>query len=62
MGGDHDAFAELAGARDLAGWRELPAFAGLSWHDLPATGAALHVPGAVHSLPDQACWNGLYSC
>ncbi|HEX4965259.1 MAG TPA: molybdopterin-dependent oxidoreductase [Thermoanaerobaculia bacterium] len=28
----------------LAG--ELPAFAGLSWHRLPATGAALHVPGA----------------
>ena len=36
----------------LAG--ELPAFAGLSWHDLPATGAALHVPGALHRLPDQA--------
>jgi NADH-quinone oxidoreductase subunit G len=36
----------------LAG--ELPAFAGLNWHDLPATGAALNVPGAVHRLPDQA--------
>jgi NADH-quinone oxidoreductase subunit G len=36
----------------LAG--ELPAFAGLSWHDLPATGAALNVPGARHRLTDQA--------
>ncbi len=25
---------------------ELPAFAGLNWHDLPATGATLNVPGA----------------
>jgi NADH-quinone oxidoreductase subunit G len=36
----------------LAG--ELPAFAGLNWHDLPATGAALNVPGALHRLSDQA--------
>jgi NADH-quinone oxidoreductase subunit G len=36
----------------LAG--EIPAFAGLHWHDLPATGAALDVPGAAHHLPDQA--------
>ncbi len=32
------AFDRLAGSH--------PAFAGLSWHDLPATGAALKVPGA----------------
>ncbi|MEA2562485.1 MAG: NADH-quinone oxidoreductase subunit [Acidobacteriota bacterium] len=25
---------------------EVPAFAGLTWHTLPATGSALHVPGA----------------
>jgi NADH-quinone oxidoreductase subunit G len=31
----------------LAG--ELPAFAGLTWHELPATGAPLNVPG-VHTL------------
>lgn len=36
----------------LAG--ELPAFAGLNWHDLPATGAALAVPGAAHHLSDPA--------
>jgi NADH-quinone oxidoreductase subunit G len=36
----------------LAG--EIPAFAGLHWHDLPATGAALNVPGAAHHLSDQA--------
>jgi NADH-quinone oxidoreductase subunit G len=36
----------------LAG--ELPAFAGLSWHDLPATGATLNVSGAPHRLSDQA--------
>ena len=36
----------------LAG--ELPAFAGLSWHDLPATGAPLNVPGALDRLSDQA--------
>ncbi|HEX4498709.1 MAG TPA: 2Fe-2S iron-sulfur cluster-binding protein [Thermoanaerobaculia bacterium] len=36
----------------LAG--ELPAFAGLNWHDLPATGATLNVPGAPHRLSDQA--------
>jgi len=33
---------------------ELPAFAGLNWHDLPATGAALSVAGASHRLSDQA--------
>jgi NADH-quinone oxidoreductase subunit G len=36
----------------LAG--EIPAFAGLHWHGLPATGAALNVPGAAHHLSDQA--------
>ena len=36
----------------LAG--ELPAFAGLHWHDLPATGATLNVPGAPHRLSDAA--------
>ena len=36
----------------LAG--ELPAFAGLNWHDLPATGATLNVPGAPHRLSDLA--------
>ena len=36
----------------LAG--ELPAFAGLHWHDLPATGAALSVEGAPHRLSDQS--------
>jgi NADH-quinone oxidoreductase subunit G len=36
----------------LAG--ELPAFAGLHWHGLPATGAALNVPGATHKISDQA--------
>jgi NADH-quinone oxidoreductase subunit G len=36
----------------LAG--ELPAFAGLNWHDLPATGATLNVPGAPHRLSTQA--------
>ena len=40
------AFDKLAG--------ELPAFAGLRWHDLPATGAALNVPGAAHRIPDPA--------
>ena len=33
---------------------ELPAFAGLSWQRLPATGAALHVPGAHPKVSDQA--------
>ena len=33
---------------------ELPAFAGLSWRRLPATGAALHVPEAQPKLSDQA--------
>jgi NADH-quinone oxidoreductase subunit G len=33
---------------------ELPAFAGLHWHDLPATGATLAVAGAPHRLSDQA--------
>ncbi|MFL6193725.1 MAG: molybdopterin-dependent oxidoreductase, partial [Thermoanaerobaculia bacterium] len=33
---------------------ELPAFAGLNWHDLPATGAALNVPGAAHRISDAA--------
>jgi NADH-quinone oxidoreductase subunit G len=33
---------------------ELPAFAGLSWHDLPATGATLHVPEAQSRIPDPA--------
>ncbi len=33
---------------------EVPAFAGLSWHGLPATGAALHVPEAEPHLPDEA--------
>jgi NADH-quinone oxidoreductase subunit G len=34
---------------------ELPAFAGLSWRRLPATGASLHVPDAAHpKLSDQA--------
>jgi NADH-quinone oxidoreductase subunit G len=36
----------------LAG--ELPAFAGLSWRRLPATGASLHVPEAHPKLSDQA--------
>jgi NADH-quinone oxidoreductase subunit G len=36
----------------LAG--EIPAFSGLHWHDLPATGAALNVSGAAHHLSDQA--------
>jgi NADH-quinone oxidoreductase subunit G len=37
----------------LAG--ELPAFAGLTWRRLPATGASLHVPDAPHpKLSDQA--------
>ncbi|MFY9822862.1 MAG: molybdopterin-dependent oxidoreductase [Thermoanaerobaculia bacterium] len=36
----------------LAG--ELPAFAGLSWRRLPATGASLHVPDAHPKLSDQA--------
>jgi NADH-quinone oxidoreductase subunit G len=36
----------------LAG--KLPAFAGLHWHDLPATGATLAVAGAPHRLSDQA--------
>jgi predicted molibdopterin-dependent oxidoreductase YjgC len=29
---------------------ELPAFAGLNWHDLPATGATLNVPGAAPAV------------
>ena len=33
---------------------ELPAFTGLSWRRLPATGAALHVPEATPKLSDQA--------
>jgi NADH dehydrogenase/NADH:ubiquinone oxidoreductase subunit G len=33
---------------------ELPAFAGLSWHGVPATGAALHVPEAHPRLADAA--------
>jgi NADH-quinone oxidoreductase subunit G len=33
---------------------EVPAFAGLSWHHLPATGAALHVAKAAPHLPDEA--------
>jgi len=33
---------------------ELPAFAGLTWHGLPATGAALHVPEAHPRLSDAA--------
>ncbi|HEY9421080.1 MAG TPA: molybdopterin-dependent oxidoreductase [Thermoanaerobaculia bacterium] len=33
---------------------ELPAFAGLNWHDLPATGATLNVPGTHSRLGDQA--------
>jgi len=33
---------------------EVPAFAGLSWHGLPATGAELHVPGAHAGMSDQA--------
>lgn len=36
----------------LAG--ELPAFAGLTWRRLPATGASLHVPEAHPALSDQA--------
>jgi len=36
----------------LAG--ELPAFAGLSWRRLPATGASLHVPDAHPKVSDQA--------
>jgi NADH-quinone oxidoreductase subunit G len=40
------AFDRLAG--------EHPAFAGLSWHDLPATGAALKVPDAHPGLSDDA--------
>src|SRR4051812_7994155 len=36
----------------LAG--ELPAFAGLSWRRLPATGASLHMPEAHSKLSDQA--------
>jgi NADH-quinone oxidoreductase subunit G len=36
----------------LAG--ELPAFAGLSWRRLPATGASLHVPEAHPTLSDEA--------
>jgi NADH-quinone oxidoreductase subunit G len=36
----------------LAG--ELPAFAGLSWRRLPATGASLHVPEAHPKVSDQA--------
>ncbi|HSS48522.1 MAG TPA: hypothetical protein VLX28_06220, partial [Thermoanaerobaculia bacterium] len=36
----------------LAG--ELPAFAGLSWRRLPATGASLHMPDAHPKLSDQA--------
>ncbi|HEY7213200.1 MAG TPA: molybdopterin-dependent oxidoreductase, partial [Thermoanaerobaculia bacterium] len=33
---------------------ELPAFAGLSWDELPATGAALHVPEAHPRISDAA--------
>jgi NADH-quinone oxidoreductase subunit G len=33
---------------------EVPAFSGLSWHALPATGAALHVSDAAPHLPDSA--------
>jgi NADH-quinone oxidoreductase subunit G len=33
---------------------EVPAFAGLSWHDLPATGATLNVPGTHTRIPDAA--------
>jgi formate dehydrogenase major subunit len=33
---------------------EVPAFAGHTWHSLPATGSALHVPGAHSAMSDAA--------
>ncbi|HEX3126443.1 MAG TPA: molybdopterin-dependent oxidoreductase, partial [Thermoanaerobaculia bacterium] len=33
---------------------EVPAFAGLQWRTLPATGASLHVPGAEPMMSDTA--------
>jgi predicted molibdopterin-dependent oxidoreductase YjgC len=40
-----DRMASMAGG--------IPAFAGLSWHSLPATGASLNVPGTHTRIPDQ---------
>jgi hypothetical protein len=33
---------------------EVPAFAGLKWRTLPATGASLHVPGSHPMMSDEA--------